>query len=226
MEKNLERFIKNIDVISEIEQKRLFNKSVLIVGCGGLGGFVGEYAARLGVGELTFCDYDSFELSNTNRQLLCTEDTLKENKAAEAKNRSLLINPNIRVKAITEKITQENINDILSEIDLVIDALDNAKDRITLEKYTSNNNIPLISAAVTGLVGQVAVSLPGDMTVHKLFDGYDEKEKKSTLSFAAGIVAGYAVNEALKVLIGKSKTGKKVVFIDLQNNTVEAVQLK
>lgn len=226
MEENLERFIKNIDVISEIEQKRLFNKSVLIVGCGGLGGFVGEYAARLGVGELTFCDYDSFELSNTNRQLLCTEDTLKENKAAEAKNRSLLINPNIRVKAITEKITQENINDILSEIDLVIDALDNAKDRITLEKYTSNNNIPLISAAVTGLVGQVAVSLPGDMTVHKLFDGYDEKEKKSTLSFAAGIVAGYAVNEALKVLIGKSKTGKKVVFIDLQNNTVEAVQLK
>ena len=226
MKEKLNRFIKNTDVISEKEQKQLFNKSVLIAGCGGLGGFVGEYITRLGIGTLILCDYDSFEHSNTNRQLLCTEDTLKKNKAAEAEKRSYLINPNINVIAITEKLTEKNINDILSQADMVIDALDNTKDRIMLEKFASNKNIPLISAAVTGLMGQVAVSLPGDMTVFKLFDGYDEKEKQSTLSFAAGIVAGYAVNEALNIMLKKQHTRKSVMFIVLQNNTVERVQIK
>lgn len=226
MANNLDRFIKNIDVISEKEQAQLFNKSVLIAGCGGLGGFVGEYLTRLGIGTLIFCDYDSFEFSNTNRQILCTEETLKNNKAVEAKKRSLLINPKINTKAISEKLTNKNINDILSQVDMVIDALDNIKDRIMLEKFTSNKNIPLISAAVTGLMGQVAISLPGDMTVYKLFDGYDGGEKQSTLSYAAGIVAGYAVNEALNIMLKKQHTRKKVVFINLENNTLETVQIK
>ncbi|HZK20755.1 MAG TPA: ThiF family adenylyltransferase [Oscillospiraceae bacterium] len=226
MEHNFERFIKNIDVISQKEQELLFDKSVLIAGCGGLGGFIGEYLTRLGIGSLTFCDFDSFENTNMNRQLLCTEQTLEKSKAHEAKNRSLLINPNINVKVLGSKLTYENTQDILSQVDLVIDALDNAKDRIMLEKFASNKNIPLISAAVTGLSGQVAVSFPGDMTVFKLFDGYDKEEKQSTLSFAAGVIAGFAANEALKTLLKKHCTGKRVIFINLEDNTVETVQIK
>ncbi|MGI6745055.1 MAG: HesA/MoeB/ThiF family protein [Acutalibacteraceae bacterium] len=129
-----ERFIKNLVTISPQEQKQLAAKSVFISGCGGLGGFVGEYLTRLGLGSLVFCDFDKFELDNMNRQLLCTGETLGKNKAITATERSLAINPSIKARAVTQKLTKDNADSIISGCDLVVDALDNIADRIMLEK--------------------------------------------------------------------------------------------
>lgn len=226
MEYNCGRFYKNTETLSENEQKLLFNKSVLIAGCGGLGGFVGEYLVRLGVGSLIFCDGDSFELSNTNRQLLCTTETLGKNKASQATARSLSINPDIKVKAVEERLTPQNIDGIMSQCDIAVDALDSFAGRLMLEKAAERNAVPLISSGVTGFQGQVAVSFPGDRTVSKLYGGYKEKNNTGTVSFAAGIVAGYAASEALKVLLGDKSGQKSVLFIDVLKNTLETVRLK
>lgn len=226
MEDNRGRFDKNTDTLSENEQKLLFGKSVLIAGCGGLGGFVGEYLARLGIGSLIFCDGDSFELSNINRQLLCTTETLGKNKALQAKARCLSINPDIRVKAVEERLTSQNIGGVMSQCDIAVDALDRSADRLMLEQAAEKNGVPLISAAVTGFQGQAAVSFPGDRTVLKLYGGYEEKNNTGTVSFAAGIVAGYAASEALKVLLGDKSGRKSVLFIDVLKKTLETIKLK
>ncbi len=221
-----ERFTKNLVTISKEEQRQLTAKSVLIAGCGGLGGFVGEYLTRLGLGSLIFCDFDNFEPDNMNRQLLCTEETLGENKAVTAAERSLAINPALHAKAITQRLTTENADGFISGCDLVVDALDNITDRITLEKATHKNGVPLISAAVMGYRGQVAVSLPGDFTVFKLYDQYTEEREVGTLSFVAGITAGYAASEAIKLLSGDESGSKRVLIIDTFNRRLETIVLK
>jgi molybdopterin/thiamine biosynthesis adenylyltransferase len=221
-----ERFIKNLVTISPQEQKQLAAKSVFISGCGGLGGFVGEYLTRLGLGSLVFCDFDKFELDNMNRQLLCIGETLGKNKAMTATERSLAINPSIKARAVTQKLTKDNADSIISGCDLVVDALDNIADRIMLENAAQKNGVPLISAAVKGYMGQVVVSLPGDFTVFKLYDNYTERKEVGTLSLVAGITAGYAATEAIKLLSGDNSGSKRVLIIDTFNRRLETITLK
>ena len=78
------RFPRNIPALTEAECQLLQSKNVLVVGCGGLGGYILEYLARIGIGAIRCADGDRFDRSNLNRQLLCTEETLGKPKAATA----------------------------------------------------------------------------------------------------------------------------------------------
>ncbi len=226
MNENCKRFFNNLLTISRQEQKQLAQKSVLIAGCGGLGGFVGEYLTRLGLGSVFYCDFDEFELGNINRQLLCTEKTLGKNKAVAAKERSLSINPSVNAKALTQRITKDNADGIILGCDLIVDALDNIADRIMLEKAAHKNLVPIISVAVKGYMGQVAVSLPGDFTVFKMYDNYKEKKEIGTLSFVAGITSGLAAREVVRLLFGDNCGSRRVLIIDTLNSKLETITLK
>ena len=82
-----ERYSRNGGALSAEEQRQLADASVLVLGCGGLGGYVIELLARIGVGRIAAADGDVFCVSNLNRQLLCTEETLGMNKALAAEAR-------------------------------------------------------------------------------------------------------------------------------------------
>ena len=69
-----ERYSRNLPAVSEEEQAVLARRRVLVAGCGGLGGYLIEYLARMGVGEITAVDGDLFEPSNLNRQLLAVPE--------------------------------------------------------------------------------------------------------------------------------------------------------
>ncbi len=69
MSPEYERLLKNMPAISQAEQRMLLGRKIFIAGCGGLGGWIAEYMARLGIGEITAADPDVFEVANMNRQL-------------------------------------------------------------------------------------------------------------------------------------------------------------
>ena len=80
------RYLRN-GILEDGEQETLGNKKVAVIGCGGLGGYVIEMLARLGIGHLVLCDCDVFDESNLNRQLMSTESNVGKGKAREAAKR-------------------------------------------------------------------------------------------------------------------------------------------
>lgn len=110
----MDRYLRNIGAISAEEQQMLRQCSVCIVGLGGLGGYILEFAARLGIGSITGIDFDRFETSNLNRQLLSASGNIGSEKAAAAKQRVQAVNNEVRFTPISEKLTAANAAQLLA----------------------------------------------------------------------------------------------------------------
>ena len=94
------RYSRNIPALSEAECALLCSKTVAVIGCGGLGGYLIEYLTRIGVGSIRCVDGDVFEESNLNRQLLSSPALLGTGKAAAATARIREINPHVQAEAL------------------------------------------------------------------------------------------------------------------------------
>ena len=112
-------------LIGSASLQKLKNSHIVILGLGGVGGFVLEALVRSGIGSLTIIDNDKIDLTNLNRQLIATMENIGNYKTSEWKKRISSINPSTKVKAITSFITKDNIDTIFtSDIDYFIDACD------------------------------------------------------------------------------------------------------
>ncbi len=114
---------------------------------GGLGGYVIESAARIGIGHIVAVDFDCFSESNLNRQILSTESNLGAPKAQAAKLRVALINSRTKITALTCKFDDESAPGILSGCDVAVDALDSIRPRLLLQKRCRDLNVPLVHGA-------------------------------------------------------------------------------
>lgn len=123
------RYIRNINALSEVECRSLRDKHVVVVGCGGLGGYVISALARIGVTQITVVDSDSFEESNLNRQLFSRENNLGKPKVEVVADEVSKINSEVKIKALQEKLTEENAKEIIEGSDCVVDCLDNFESR-------------------------------------------------------------------------------------------------
>ena len=221
-----ERYERNIGAISQAEQELLAGKRALIAGCGGLGCYAAEFLARLGIGHLSLIDGDVFTASNLNRQLYSLETNLGKSKTLEAKKRLLKIRADLQIDTSDLLIDNENAAGLLKGHDIIIDAMDNIKTRLLLEKTASNLGIPLIHGAVEGWNAQVTVVLPGDFTLSKFYPPDLEFDRPSVLSFAPAFCASIQAAEAVKVLLGREKNLRsKLLTIDLLSNSFEFVDL-
>ena len=104
------------------ENNSLSSFKVCVIGCGGLGGYIIEMLSRLGIGQITAVDYDVFEETNLNRQILSSMSSLGKSKAIVAKERISNINPLVKIDPIIEKLTEENAVEILKGHDEIVDA--------------------------------------------------------------------------------------------------------
>lgn len=130
---------------------KLTNATVLIVGLGGVGGYVVETLARCGVGTLILVDYDMIELTNINRQLIALHSTIGKNKAESWKDRIDDINPNCNVILKNIFLTKENMEKtIVENIDFIVDACDTLKTKEELIRFSISKQIPLISSMGMG----------------------------------------------------------------------------
>ncbi|WP_459849030.1 HesA/MoeB/ThiF family protein [Fusibacter bizertensis] len=227
------RYEKNFNMLSTSEQVKLKQSNVCVVGCGGLGGYIIEMLARLGVGNITVIDGDRFETSNLNRQLNANEENIGLSKALEAQKRVNLINSEISVKAIAGFVTERNVSALLEQHDVVVDALDNIEMRFVLETTCADLNIPLVYGAIAGWFGQVATILPGDYLLEKIYPNYQKgqsHQKKGAEqnignpSFTPALVASIQVSEVLKILINRGTLlHNRLLLIDLLNQEIEHI---
>lgn len=124
---------------------------VLVAGVGGVGGYAAEMLARSGVGHLTLIDADNVAVSNINRQLIATTDTVGESKVILFAERFHNINPEAGISAIQSFLSEENIPDILSEkYDFVVDAIDTVTPKTHLIAECLLRKIPIISSMGAG----------------------------------------------------------------------------
>jgi molybdopterin/thiamine biosynthesis adenylyltransferase len=205
-----ERYRKNRETISLQQQMRLFKSCVAVVGCGGLGGYIIEELARIGIGKLICIDPDVFEEHNLNRQLHATLSTLGGAKVAAVAQRIGEINPAVTIIPLQKAFSRETGIDLLNQAHVVIDALDSIPMRLVLADVCDVMNIPLIHGSIAGWYGQVTTQFPGDKTLQKIFGGYTLdsgiEEKLGNPSFSPALVASIEVAEAIKVLLGEGTT--------------------
>ena len=158
----LARYQRNRRTISIENQLALFRSRVAVLGCGGLGGYVVEQLARLGVGSIIAVDPDVFEEHNLNRQLLSSIAWLGKSKAQAAFERVSEINPAVTVIAKEVAYTAENGHELLQGAQVVVDALDSIPTRIALGQTCLELNVPLVHGAIAGWYGQVTTQFPGE----------------------------------------------------------------
>lgn len=216
---------RNIGAITAEEQAILRRKTVLIAGCGGLGGYCAELLSRLGVGKLVLCDCDVFEESNLNRQLFCNRNTLGVNKA-EAIGYYIEENDRCKVRVVTKAITPLNAYLLTDGCDLVIDALDNIATRFDLQRACKRRGIPMITGGVSHWHGQVSTIYPGDDTLEAIFGRNASEKHPPVLGFAACNIATCQVAEAAKILLGQPSLRKKLLMIDLNGFTAKIVPIE
>ncbi len=138
-------------LIGEDELNRLKKKKVIVFGIGGVGGFACEALARAGIGNLTLVDFDKVDITNLNRQIVALQSTIGKLKAEVMAQRLMDINDELNVKAITEKLTLDNIEKFhLRDYDYILDAIDDVDGKIALIQYASMRSIPIISSMGTG----------------------------------------------------------------------------
>ena len=127
------------------------NKTVLIIGIGGVGGYALEAITRSGVNNIIIVDGDTISSSNINRQIICNQNNIGKNKVDEAKKRILSINPNCNIKTSNLFLDDVNVHELFNEhIDYIMDCCDTIKVKKELIRIAVNNNIKIISSMGTG----------------------------------------------------------------------------
>lgn len=143
-------FERTISLIGETNFKKIQEKTVLIVGLGGVGGYATEALVRSGITNLILIDHDTIDTSNLNRQIISTSKNIGNNKVDEFKKRILEINPNCNViihKLFLDKTNYNFLNNY--QIDYIVDCCDSVETKKLLINYSINNNIKLISSMGT-----------------------------------------------------------------------------
>ena len=130
---------------------KLRKSKVIVFGVGGVGGFAVEALARAGVGEITVVDNDTVSLTNLNRQIIATYDTIDKAKVEVIKERIQSINKDCKVITRQVFVSNDNIEEIVpKDIDYVVDAIDTVSAKLGLAEYCYKNNINIMSSMGTG----------------------------------------------------------------------------
>jgi len=225
---------RQMSIVTRSEQERFKDGKITVIGCGGIGGETIEMLARMGIGELVLVDKDAFDLSNLNRQTLASISDLGLDKSAVAAEKVRLINPYVKVTTFNEHINQTNIDKVIGDSNIVIDALDNVLTRVIVSRKAKEMNIPYIHGAIHGTRGQITVFLPNsDKTYEELFNlpsigkELNDKTIDALKNVTSGVppVIGPTPNligcleafEAYKILtgIGKVTVAPKILTFDL-----------
>lgn len=226
------RYLKNLGALTLAEQKKICQSRLLICGCGGLGGVSVNLLARLGIGHIRVVDGDVFAESNLNRQWLCDRRTISRSKALEAREFIQRVNPFCEVSVSASLLGEQNVQELLSDVDLALDALDNLPGRFLVARWARKLGVPFIHAAATGWWGQISTFLPD--AVLDLSAIYGRRNSRDPAEEAAGVlapapavIAALQTFEALRLLTGKPPAYvQKLLYFDGESGHIQVLPLE
>ena len=234
MDKN--QFFKRQITLSEIGeegQQKLQNASVLVVGCGGLGSPIAVYLASSGLGKIHLVDFDTVDETNLHRQVFYALDDVGKPKAEVLSNFIKKRAPFTEVSFTNKPITKDNVFELISGVDIVVDGTDSLPTKYLLNDACVINNKPLVYGSLYKFDGYVATFnvLQKDGTYSSnLRDAFPEMatdipncSTTGTLNAIVGMIATAQVNEVLKLLtgIGKPLINELLIYNALQNTQLK-----
>lgn len=202
-------------------QEKLKNSSVLISRCGGLGSVVAYELAAAGVGKLILAHGGNVVPSDLNRQLLMTDAGLGKSRIDSVERRLKELNPRLEIVAIGENINENNVAELVSQADVVVDAAPLFEERFLMNREAVRQKKVLVDCAMYELEAQITTIIPGETPCLSCL--YPEKpvawkRKFPVFGAVSGTVACLGAMEAIKVLSGLGETlSGKLLTLNLRD---------
>ena len=216
----------------ESGQLKLEKSRVLMIGCGGLGSLVAPYLAGAGVGSIVIIDDDNIDISNLHRQFIYRESEIGQNKAARLKSNLNQLNSKVQVRAIKYRLTEQQLDLEVMMCDVVIDCTDNFTTRHQINRVCFKHKTTLISAAVIGWQGQLAVyHYQADEACYRCIYPEDMSEPRScstsgVIGPVVGVMASMQALACIKNLISTpNHSPQSLVLFNGLNNTFQTLNI-
>jgi adenylyltransferase/sulfurtransferase len=230
----LERYSRHVLIpeVGEEGQLQLLDSKVLLIGAGGLGSPAGLYLAAAGVGTLGIIDADVVDSSNLQRQILHTVDRIGTPKVDSAEATIRALNPDVAVVKYATRLTSENVLDVITGYDVIVDGTDNFPTRYLLNDASLVAGIPVVHGSIYQFEGSVTVYKPHDGPCYRC--QYPEPPppelapscaEGGVLGVLPGVIGTLQATEAVKLVlgIGEPLVGRQLRYDAL---AMEFVELK
>lgn len=204
-----------LDGWGEPGQLSLKSSTVFIAGAGGLGSPVAIYLAVAGVGHIRICDSDVLELTNLNRQVLHDHTRVGDNKALSAQQTLALVNPNVEVTPIVDRIDENSVDALVGEADIILDCLDNFQTRYVINRCAIRKKVPLVHGSIWGMEGRLSVfQVPATPCLQCLVPEPPPKGLFPVVGATPGVIGTLQALETLKHLtgVGSNLKGELLVW--------------
>ena len=212
-------------------QKLLKESKVLIVGLGGLGCPVLQYAAGSGIGTIGLIDNDDIEISNLHRQTIFSINDIGKPKVEIAEKFSNFINPETKTIIYKDTLNKKNAKKIIKDYDFIVDCTDNNSSKLIINDECFNNSKPLIYASVSGFFGQVStfksyekdknnIPYPSYRCLKIQETNENDCDHIGILGSIAGVIGSLQATELIKQITNNDDNliGKLLIFDGLTNN--------
>mgnify|MGYP001242102665 CR=1 FL=1 len=198
--------LPDIDIVG---QEKLIEARVLIVGLGGLGSPVALYLAASGVGSLTLADFDSVDISNLQRQILHTTESIGVPKTESARRRIFELNPDVKTRLVGQKMSLSMLEKEVVLADIVVDCTDNFEVRFAINEACLRQRTTLVTGAAIRLEGQLMVidaeneAMPCYCCLYQsASQGALNCSETGVAAPIVGIIGALQAMETLKLIVG------------------------
>ena len=208
-------------------QLKLLDAKVLLLGAGGLGSPAALYLTAAGVGTIGIVDMDVVDDSNLQRQILHNVDRIGERKVDSAKKTLTALNPDVNVVTHDVRLGADNVMDILSGYDVVVDGADNFPVRYLLNDAALKLGVKVVHGSIFRFEGQVTVFKPHDGPCYRCFlpeppppELAPSCAEAGVLGVLPGIIGSIQAPEAIKLILdlGDDLSGRLLAYDSLEQS--------